>query len=120
LWLVVVSAFVLGLCFDLFGILWQTVMQREIPPTALSRVSSYDALGSLMLGPLGLVLAGPAAERFGAHAALVACGVVMVLTTAAALAAPGVRRLTARAPIAGPGLVPAAPDPASNPAETLP
>lgn len=95
LWLVVVSAFVLGLCFDLFTVLWQTTLQREIPPQALSRVSSYDALGSLMFGPVGLLLAGPAAERFGPHRALVGCGVVMVLTTLFALCSPGVRGLTA-------------------------
>lgn len=111
LWLVVASAFILGLCFDLFGILWQTVMQREIPPAALSRVSSYDALGSLMLGPLGLVFAGPVAERVGTHPALVGCGVVMVLTTLAALCFPGVRRLTA--PVGtGADLTPPAADPA--------
>lgn len=95
LWLVVASAFVLGLCFDLFTVLWQTTMQREIPPQALSRVSSYDALGSLMLGPLGLVLAGPIAERFGPHPALIGCGLVMVVTTLFALSFPGVRGLTA-------------------------
>jgi hypothetical protein len=84
-------------------------MQREIPPAALSRVSSYDALGSLMLGPLGLVLAGPAAESFGPHPALIGCGVVMVLTTLFALCFPGVRQLEApgarpEAPGARPGV----------------
>lgn len=102
LWLVVASAFLLGVCFDLFTVLWQTTMQREIPPAALSRVSSYDALGSLMLGPLGLVLAGPAAESFGPHPALIGCGAVMVMTTLFALCFPGVRQL--EAPVARPGV----------------
>ena len=99
LWVVVASAFVLGVCFDLFGILWQTTMQRVVPAASLSRVSSYDAMGSLMLGPIGLVLAGPAAERFGAHKALVVCGAVMVVTTFGALASPGVRNLVAPGPV---------------------
>jgi MFS family permease len=111
---VVASAFVLGLCFDLFGILWQTTMQRVVPPASLSRVSSYDAMGSMLLGPLGLVLAGPAAEHVGAHKALVACGVVMVLTTLGALAAPGVRNLVAPGPVAtGPGATEAPEDAAA-------
>jgi MFS family permease len=97
LWTVVVAAFVLGLCFDLFTVIWQTTMQREVPPASLSRVSSYDALGSLMLGPLGLLLAGPAAEVVGPHRALVGCGVVMLVTTLFALGFPGVRNL--RAPV---------------------
>jgi MFS family permease len=95
LWTVVAAAFVLGLCFDLFTVIWQTTMQREVPAASLSRVSSYDALGSLMLGPLGLLLAGPAAESIGPHRALVWCGVVMVVTTLFALAFPGVRQLRA-------------------------
>lgn len=98
LWSIVAAAFVGGACLDLFGVLWQTSMQRSVPPEALSRVSSYDALGSLMLGPVGLLLAGPAAVWWGPHPALVGCGVVMVLTTLGALCAPGVRRFTAPPP----------------------
>ncbi|MEV7801866.1 MFS transporter [Microbispora sp. NPDC088329] len=93
LWTVVGGAFVMGVCFDIFGVLWQTTMQREIPAESLSRVSSYDALGSLMFGPIGLLLAGPAAVAVGPRPALVACGTIIVLVTLAALLAPGVRRL---------------------------
>ncbi|GIH59018.1 MFS transporter [Microbispora rosea subsp. aerata] len=93
LWTVVGGAFVMGVCFDIFGVLWQTTMQREIPAESLSRVSSYDALGSLMFGPLGLLLAGPAAVAFGPRPALIACGAIIVLVTLAALLAPGVRGL---------------------------
>ena len=114
LWSVVAAAFVMGVCFDMFGILWQTTVQRSVPAEALSRVSSYDALGSLMLGPIGLVLAGPAAMWFGPHPALVACGIVMTLTTVAALCAPGVRQLTAPplTPTVTPTLAPPQTDPA--------
>ncbi|XVQ86070.1 MFS transporter [Microbispora siamensis] len=93
LWTVVGGAFVMGVCFDIFGVLWQTTMQREIPAESLSRVSSYDALGSLMFGPLGLLLAGPVAITVGPRPALVACGAVIILVTLAALLAPGVRGL---------------------------
>jgi MFS family permease len=107
LWSVVLGAVVQGVCFDVFGVLWMTTMQREIPPAALSRVSAYDAVGSLMFGPIGLLLAGPAAVLIGPQPALVGCAVIVVLTTLAALAAPGVRNLQAPEP---------APDPAPDPA----
>ncbi|MFG1707504.1 MFS transporter [Nonomuraea sp. M3C6] len=95
LWGIVAGAFVLGVCFDVFGVLWQTTMQREIPADSLSRVSSYDMLGSLMFGPIGLLLAGPAASLFGTEQALLGCAAIVVLSTLAALLSPGVRNLRA-------------------------
>ena len=96
LWVVVVSAFLTGIAFDLFGVLWMTTMQQEVPAESLSRVASYDALGSLMLGPVGLLLAGPAATLFGVHNALIGTGVVSIATTVFALCFPDVRRLRSR------------------------
>jgi predicted MFS family arabinose efflux permease len=98
LWASVAGAFALGVCFDVFGVLWQTTMQREVPAESLSRVASYDALGSLMFGPIGLMLAGPAAAVVGPQAALIACGILIVLSTCAALLSPGVRNLRAPVP----------------------
>ncbi|MFD9945969.1 MFS transporter [Nonomuraea sp. NPDC059023] len=95
LWVVVAGAFLLGICFDVFGVLWQTTLQREVPPEALSRVSAYDALGSLMFGPLGLLLAGRLAVMVDARSAMLVCTAVVVVSTAAALLSPGVRNLRA-------------------------
>ncbi|KAB8191456.1 MFS transporter [Nonomuraea phyllanthi] len=95
LWAIVIGAFVLGVCFDVFGVLWQTTMQREIPGESLSRVSSYDMLGSLMFGPIGLLLAGRTAEWFGTEESLIGCAVIILVSTLAALLAPGVRNLRA-------------------------
>ncbi len=93
---VMVGSFGLGLSFELLTVIWQTTMQTQIPPESLSRVSSYDALGSLCLGPLGLVLAGPAADHVGPHLSLVVCGVVMLVASLAALLVPDLRNLRAR------------------------
>ena len=98
LWAIVGSAFVLGVCFDVFGVLWQTTMQREVPPESLSRVSSYDVLGSLMFGPAGLLLAGPAATFIGTRESLLGCAAMIVISTLAALLSPGVRNLRAPRP----------------------
>ena len=99
LWMVVTAAFLMGVSFDLFGVLWMTTLQHEVPTESLARVASYDALGSLMLGPIGLLLAGPATVIFGAHPALVGCGLVSAATTVFALAFPEVRQLRARRPL---------------------
>jgi MFS family permease len=50
--------------------LWFTVLQERIPPQALSRVSSYDWLGSLVLQPVGYAVAGPIAATIGISATL--------------------------------------------------
>ena len=43
---------------------------RHIPADALSRVSSYDWMGSLALLPLGFAIAGPIASAVGARTVL--------------------------------------------------
>jgi hypothetical protein len=73
--------------------LWQTAMQSNIPRESLSRVTSYDAFGSLALAPLGLVVAGPLATRFGsAHTLLLFSGMFSV-SLSLMLCVPGVWRL---------------------------
>lgn len=95
LWAVAAGAFTAGVSLDFFGVLWATTMQREVPEEALSRVSSYDWFGSLALAPLGLALAGPAADTFGTDRMLIVCAILIVAATLAALLSPGVRSLRA-------------------------
>jgi MFS family permease len=91
--LAAVAALVGGVALEFLVVIWDTTMQREIPMEALSRVSSYDALGSLVLGPVGLLLAGPSVVLLGAGHALLASASVIALATFAALCAPGVHAL---------------------------
>ncbi len=62
---VIILAFAAGIGFSLFEVWWETALVRHIPPHALSRVSSYDWMGSLALLPLGFALAGPLAAALG-------------------------------------------------------
>ena len=93
-----IAAFICGLGMDLFMVLWQTTLQTHIPREALSRVSSYDAFGSLAFTPIGLLLAGPAAERFGVGATLLVLGALIAITLLMMLATPSVRKLEAIEP----------------------
>ena len=77
-------AFSVGLTFALFEIWWETALVRHIPPDALSRVSSYDWMGSLALLPLGFAIAGPLASAIGARTVLgVGAGITFVMLLAA-------------------------------------
>jgi MFS family permease len=98
-----------GVGIETFGVLWDTTMQQEIPQDRLSRVYSYDALGSFALIPLGLAAAGPLAETIGTRETLFGVAFVSLTATLAVLVVRDVRELSRRGPI-----TPAA-DPAAEP-----
>ncbi|CAM3099735.1 MFS transporter [Stackebrandtia soli] len=89
----VVAAFLSGVAMDVFAVLWRTSVQRLVPLGAQSRVSSWDMLGSLILAPIGLAVAGPLAAVVGVDVALLGCAVLITVATVAVLASPEVRRL---------------------------
>lgn len=70
--------------------LWFTVFQEQVPEAARSRVSSYDALGSFVLIPIGTALTGPAADLFGMRTTLLASGVVIMAMNLVVLTQPAV------------------------------
>jgi MFS family permease len=91
--LVVVAAFASGFGIDLFNVLWETTLQRQVPEALLSRVSAYDALGSFLFIPVGLTIAGPLADAIGRAEALWALCALDVTVVLAMLAVADVRRL---------------------------
>lgn len=93
--LICIAAFFAGVAMDFFMVLWQTAMQSNIPRESLSRVTSYDAFGSLALAPLGLVVAGPIAARLGSAHTLLLFSVLFFVSLSAMLSVRGVWRLKA-------------------------
>ena len=96
---VLVLGVLAGIGTETFGVLWDTTMQQEIPQDRLSRVYSYDALGSFALIPLGLAVAGPVAEVVGTRATLFAAGAISLAATLAVLLVSEVRDLRRRGPV---------------------
>jgi MFS family permease len=62
---IALCAFLFGIVLDLWGTLWYTLLHRKVPQDALSRVSAFDALGSLIFKPIGLAIAAPLATVLG-------------------------------------------------------
>ena len=91
--LIMVSAFFAGIALDFFFVLWQTAMQSNIPRESLSRVSSYDAFGSLVFAPFGLVIAGPITEKIGTEQTLIVMAIIFAVVLAAMLSVASVRNL---------------------------
>ena len=65
LFVIAFCAFLFGIVLDLWSTLWYTAIHRKVPQEALSRVSSFDALGSLIFKPIGLAIAAPLAALMG-------------------------------------------------------
>lgn len=88
---VAAAAFVWGLSIELFAVLWYTALHRHVPREALSRVTAYDAMGSLMFGPIGLALAGPLVALVGLEAAFLVAAAVAAVAVLGSLVSRSVR-----------------------------
>ena len=95
-WLIAAAMLVNGVCVDIFEVLWDTCLQRHVPPGLLLRITSYDLLGSFALGPLGLALRRPGGGRGGRLAAtLTGAGLLLAAASVVPLLSRAVRDLPA-------------------------
>jgi Major Facilitator Superfamily len=86
----VTIAVVAGIGIAIHLALWFTVFQRHVPEASRSRVSSYDALGSFVLMPLGLTAAGPVSSVIGITATLLGTAAIELVCFAIIIAQPSV------------------------------
>jgi predicted MFS family arabinose efflux permease len=90
---VIAAAFAAGVCLEIFEVLWQTALQQEIPRDRLSRVTSYDTVGSFAALPIGLAAVGPIAAVAGVRATFLGAAVIAIVSTVLVLTLGEVRRL---------------------------
>lgn len=95
---IAVSAFAAGVGGECFGVLWNTAIHTHIAPEAISRVVSYDVLGSIALMPVGAIVAGQLVDKAGPPSALWLAALLILLPTAVVLAVPEVRGLRSGPP----------------------
>lgn len=98
LWVVAAGSLAWGVAIELFQVLWFTALQTNVPREALSRVGSYDAMGSLMFGPIGLALAGPLIVLVGLQTGFLIAAAVALVAILAALLSRSVRSLRSVTP----------------------
>lgn len=92
-WAIALGAALAGVGFEIFGVFWDLALQQHVPRDKLSRVASYDALGSFLAVPVGQVLAGPLAELIGVTEAIWLAFGLYVVAQGGCLLVPDVRRL---------------------------
>jgi len=87
------SAFIWGIALDLWASVWTTAMVRQVPRESLSRVSSFDAMGSFLFRPVGLMIAGPLSAAIGIPRSMEISAGVVVLVVVLVLLVPEVRNM---------------------------
>lgn len=86
-----VAIFVQGAMFSMLGLAWINTLQEFVPSDLQGRVASIDEWGSAALVPVGLALAGIAADWMGAAPVFVWGGVISAAIIALGLLHPAIR-----------------------------
>jgi MFS family permease len=93
LWMLIVAALINGIALEFSSLAWINLLQEKIPNEKLGRVSSIDQMGSLILMPVGLAVAGWATGLLGPAPVFLIGGSLTVLFAIAALTHPAIRNL---------------------------
>ncbi|MBR7834378.1 MFS transporter [Actinospica durhamensis] len=92
-WLLAAAQVAVGAGIGVWGVMWATSVQTQVPGEVLNRVHAYEVAGSVGLYPVGSALAGPAVGAFGTDRVLLVGVAVAFLTAVALLAARPIRSL---------------------------
>src|SRR6478735_5458338 len=90
---VAIGFFVAGAAVEVFGVGWSTALHEHVPVAVLSRVSSYDALGSFVAIPIGTFLYGWLATAVDTETLMIVSAGVYVVISLSALLSRSVREL---------------------------
>lgn len=82
-----------GMSIEVFSVGWNTALQEHIPVEVLSRVFSYDMLGSFVAIPVGTFAYGYLATHVSLTLLLVVSGILYAALCLATLLSPSVRNL---------------------------
>lgn len=74
-------------------VMFHSSVQTKVPPDVLGRVHAYDVAGSLVMRPVGQVVAGPAALLVGVVPVLLFSSAMVVVVACLLLAVPAIRNL---------------------------
>lgn len=89
-----VAAFVGGAGLEVFSTGWNVALFENVPGDALSRVSSYDMLGSYIATPIGTMVFGWLLVHADLTSTLVVAACVFAVVSLSTLLVPAVRSMT--------------------------
>jgi DHA3 family macrolide efflux protein-like MFS transporter len=68
----------MGLSLPIIKTNYQTILQTNVPKEKLGRVASIDMTLSMVISPLGTIIAGPITEVIGIDSLFVICSIILV------------------------------------------
>ncbi len=86
------AALINGAALEIGALIWTNILQNVVPSERLGRVASIDMLGSYVLLPIGVGVAGWATDQLGPAAVLLIGGGLTMCFGGLALAHPAIRR----------------------------
>jgi MFS family permease len=95
-WALCLAGLVTSACLTSGDIVWVTTFQRWVPEHLVSRLSSFDWLGSVALNPIGYALVGPLAGSLGVAETIYVAAAVNAAVSIGVATVPSIRRLGAR------------------------
>ncbi|HEY1823685.1 MAG TPA: MFS transporter [Trebonia sp.] len=103
--LIAAAQVVFGFTLVVSNSVWNSTMQALIPDKVRARVNSYDWFVSLVISPVGYLVAGPLSSSLGFTATLAGAAALGAIPCALVVLVPGVRgvRRSPAGEIAGPG-----------------
>lgn len=99
LWVLLVAAFLAGAGIEVFGLGWELSMQEHVPADMLSRVYSYDMLGSFVAIPVGQLAFGPLGAEFGLQNMILVAGLCYLAVSLLTLTSSSVRGMRRAEPV---------------------
>ncbi|MGX7678157.1 MFS transporter [Jatrophihabitans sp. DSM 45814] len=87
------TEFISGIAVAYFGAMEASAIAKRVPSEMLARVDSVNRFGSMALRPIGMLCIGPIASAIGVRQALIAAGLLTLLSVSAPLLVQEVRNL---------------------------
>jgi MFS family permease len=101
------AAALAGFGFACGSVVWDTAMQRTIPPDKLARVGAYGWMSAMVFLPAGYALAGPIASVVGMRGYLIFGAAWLLASTVVLLRVPAIREFAYADEVAEPAVSPA-------------
>lgn len=91
--LLAIAAFIAGAGVEVFNTGWNLALMENVPGEKLSRVSSYDMLGSFVVMPIGTLIYGWLITHAEPATVLITSGIIYAVVALATLFVPSVWRM---------------------------